>query len=227
METKHCKGSISRRWKGKAAVSIVEQCEPAVQASMVHRIWYSGDIIWCSVCGCYGEHKARGLTTFCQGKFEGIWKGGGRVQQLKKLKSNVHPKTGLPLPRALTEREWLDGKRTSIITTATGGGEPSVHERLDPVRLCRTSAAILARLQLKRLMSQEVAIVEVACKRPRIRIRLKSSLEVVEAAIIERDTRRRERADVEGSEPPLLASPRIEGWRGAVQGLSGVPRTVG
>ena len=225
METKHCKGSVSRRWKGKAAVSIVEQCEPAVQHRLVHRIWYSGDIIWCSVCGCYGEHKARGLTTFCQGKFEGIWKGGGRVQQLKKLKSNVHPKTGLPLPRALTEREWLDGKRTSIITTATGGGEPSVHERLDPVRLCRTSAAILARLQLKRLMSQEVAIVEVACKRPRIRIRLKSSLEVVEAAINERDTRRRERADVEGSEPPLLASPRIEGVEGPVQAIHASPRT--
>ena len=80
-----------------------------------------------------------------------------------------------------------------------------------PCDFCRTSAAILARLQLKRLMSQEVASVEVACKRPRIRIRLKSSLEVVEAAINERDTRRRERADVEGSEPPLLAGPRIEG----------------
>ena len=181
--------------------------------------------MWCSTCGCYGEHKARGLTTFCEGKFEGIWKGGGRVGQLKKLKANLHPKTGLPLPRALTEREWLDGKRTSIITTATGGGEPSVHERLDPVRLCRTSAAILARLQLKRLMSQEAAIVEVACKRPRIRIRLKSSSEVVEAAINERERRRVERADVEGSEPPLLASPRIEGVEGPVQAIHASPRT--
>ena len=210
METKRCKGSISRRWKGKAAVSIVEQCEPAVQASMVHRIWYSGDIIWCSVCGCYGEHKARGLTKVCQGKFEGNWKGGGRVGQLKKLKANLHPKTGLPLPRALTEREWQDGKRTSIIT-ASAMGVPSVHERGDPVRLCRTSAAILARLQLKRLMSQEVAVVEVALKRPCIRIRLKSTSEVVEAAIDERERRRSERADVEGSEPPLLAGPRIVG----------------
>ena len=99
-----------------------------------------------------------------------------------------------------------------------------MHERLDPVRLCRTSAAILARLQLKRLMSQEVAIVEVACKRPRIRIRLKSSSEAVEAAINERDTRR-ERADVEGSGPPLLASPRIEGVEGEVQAIHAEPRT--
>ena len=86
-----------------------------------------------------------------------------------------------------------------------------MHDRVDPVRLCRTSAAILARLQLKRLMSQEVAYVEVALKRPCIRIRLKSTSEVVEAAIDERERRRSERADVEGSEPPLLAGPRIEG----------------
>ncbi len=100
-----------------------------------------------------------------------------------------------------------------------------MHERLDPVRLCRTSVAILARLQLKRLMSQEVAIVEVACKRPRTRIRFKSSLEVVEAAINERETRRVERADVEGPEPPLLASPRIEGVEGPVQAIHASPRT--
>ena len=166
METRICKGSVCRKWKGKAAASIVEHVEePAIQASKVHNLWYSGDVIWCSVCGCYGEHKARGLTTLCQGKFEGIWKGGGRVQQLKKLKSNVHPKTGLPLPRALTEREWLDGKRTSIITTATGGGEPSVHERLDPVRLCRTSANILDRLRIKRRTGQEVEAAPTAMRR--------------------------------------------------------------
>ena len=169
METKHCKGSISRRWKGKAAVSIVEHVdEPAIQASKQHRIWYSGEVIWCSICGCYGEHKARGLTTFCEGKFEGIWKGGGRVGQLKKLKANLHPKTGLPLPRALSEREWVDGKRTSIITASAGGGERSVHEQVQPVRLCQASAAILDRLRAKRQVSQEVAGVPVAVKRRRI-----------------------------------------------------------
>ena len=136
------------------------------------------------------------------------------MKKAKKASYNLHPKTGLPLPRAVPEREWLDGKRTSIIT-ASANGVPSVHDRVDPVRLCRTSAAILARLQLKRLMGQEVAVVEVACKRPRTRIRFKSSSEVVEAAADERERRRVERADVEWPEPPLLASPRIEGVDGA------------
>ena len=74
-------------------------------------------------------------------------------------------------------------------------------------------------------MSQEVAVVEVACKRPRTRIRFKSSSEVVEAAADERERRRVERADVEGPEPPLLASPRIEGVEGEVQAIHADPRT--
>ena len=74
-------------------------------------------------------------------------------------------------------------------------------------------------------MSQEAAYVEVALKRPCIRIRLKSTSEVVEAAIDERERRRSERADVEGSEPPLLASPRIEGVEGEVQAIHAEPRT--
>ncbi len=121
METKSCKGSVSRKWKGKAAASILEHVnEPAIQASKVHRIWYSGDIIWCSVCGCYAEHKARGLTTFCEGKFEGIWKGGGRVAQLKSLKANLHPKTRVPIPPAVSESQWLAGVRTTVVASSAG-----------------------------------------------------------------------------------------------------------
>ena len=133
LETKFCKGSISRKWKGKSASSIIDHSiEPASQHQMQHVRMFSGEVVWCAICGAYGEHKARGLTQFCQGKFEGLWKGGGRVGQLKRLKSCRHPKTGEPLPRALTEREWLDGKRTSIIT-ASAGGQPSVHEQLEPL----------------------------------------------------------------------------------------------
>ena len=68
---------------------------------------YFGEIVWCVICGSYGEHKARGLTAVCEGKFDGTWKGGGRVQQLKLLKANLHPKTREPLPPAVTEAQWL------------------------------------------------------------------------------------------------------------------------
>ena len=74
-------------------------------------------------------------------------------------------------------------------------------------------------------MSQEVAIVEAVRKRPRIRIRFTSSLEVVQLAADEREESRIKRADVEGPEPPLLASPRIEGVEGEVQAIHADPRT--
>ena len=142
METKHCKGSISRRWKGKAAVSIVEHCEPAVQPGMVHRIWYSGDIIWCSVCGCYGEHKARGLTEVCQGKFQGTWKGGGREGQRRDLLAGKHPRTGRPLPPAVTESQWMAGERPALMTAMVG-----LQSSAPPIRLCSVSSCILDRLR--------------------------------------------------------------------------------
>ena len=110
LETKKCKGAVARKWWCKAASSILEEVEnPAIQASKQHRRMYSGDIIWCSVCGCYGEHKARGLTAICEGKFEGIWKGGGRVAQLRSLKANSHPRTGKLIPPAVPESQWLAG----------------------------------------------------------------------------------------------------------------------
>ena len=131
---------------------------------MQHVRMFSGDVVWCAVCGVYGEHKARGLTQYCQGKFEGLWKGGGRVGQLKALKSCKHPKTGKRLPRAVTENEWLDGKRTSIGSESAGVLQ-SVPESLEPLRLCRTSAAILDRLRMKRQAGQEAAEVAPSAKR--------------------------------------------------------------
>ena len=125
----------------------------------------SGDITWCTICGAYGEHHARGLAQFCQGKFEGTWKGGGRVAQLKALKSNRHPKTGKPIPAAIPEGEWLKGKRTYIDTISPGVLQ-SVHGAAVPIRLCKASATILDRLRQRRA-GQEDAIQPTA-KRLRI-----------------------------------------------------------
>ena len=150
-----CHGPIMKRWWRKSAQSILEHSsEHANQHKFQHIRMVSGDITWCTVCGSYGEHQARGLAQFCQGKFEGTWKGGGRVAQLKALKSNRHPKAGKPLPPAIPESEWLKGKRT-YTDTASASGLPSVPGAGVPIRLCTTSAAILDRLR-KRRVGQEV-----------------------------------------------------------------------
>ena len=39
-------------------------------------------------------------------EFTGVWKGGGRLAQLKSLKAGLHPKTKQKLPPAIPEREW-------------------------------------------------------------------------------------------------------------------------
>ena len=149
-ESRACDGPIKDRWKRKSAQSILEHSsEHADQHRFQHVRMVSGDVIWCTICGAYGQHQARGLAQFCQGKFDGKWKGGGRVAQLKALKSNRHPKTGEPLPPAIPESEWLKGKRT-YIGTASASGLPSVHGAALPIRLCKTSATILDRLRQRR-----------------------------------------------------------------------------
>ena len=110
------------------------------------------------------ETSGPGLAQFCQGKFEGSWKRGGRVAQLKALKSNRHPKTGKPIPQAIPESEWLAGKRT-YIDTESASGLPSVPGDAMPIRLCQASATILDRLRQKRRAGQEEAIQSTAKRR--------------------------------------------------------------
>ena len=62
--------------------------------------------MWCIVCGAYAETRAKGLTAVCHGEFTGVWKGGGRLAQLKSLKAGLHPKTRQKLPPAIPECEW-------------------------------------------------------------------------------------------------------------------------
>ena len=84
--------------------------------------------------------------------------------QLKALKACKHPRTGMPLPRAVTENEWLDGKRT-YIDIESAGVLQSVPESSVPVRLCRASATILDRLRMKRRAGQEAEVAPTAKRR--------------------------------------------------------------
>ena len=166
LQGRKCEGSARRRWWCKSAKAILEHSsEPASQPRFQHIRMVSGDITWCTICGAYGEHHARGLAQFCQGKFEGTWKGGGRVAQLKALKSNRHPKTGKPIPQAVPENEWLAGKRTYIGTSSAPLSQ-SVPEPSRPMRLCQASVAILDRLQQRRRVGQEA--IEPTAKRRRV-----------------------------------------------------------
>ena len=138
LDTNTCTGSISRRWRCKEAKAIVDHVDdPAIQPSRQHRRMYSGEVVWCVICGSYGEHKARGLTAVCEGKFNGTWKGGGRVQQLKSSRQTCIPKPAnhyhQQLPRPNGWREfgllWLSHRpasRHQCLSSCAGPQPPSL-----------------------------------------------------------------------------------------------------
>ena len=64
--TKHeCGGK--RRWTRSAPTAANSGLEPTVDR---HTRVYSGDVVWCSVCGCYPDSKAKGMDRPCNGKPE-------------------------------------------------------------------------------------------------------------------------------------------------------------
>ena len=62
-----------------------------------HRLWLSGGITWCQVCGAYGEARLRGLLRPCPGPLRGR---GGRSTTLQRLRAGRHPLTLELLPSA-------------------------------------------------------------------------------------------------------------------------------
>ena len=59
-----------------------------------HNRVYSGDVVWCSICGCYADSKAKGMADLCNGKPDKHDDGGGMWGQRNKLYRRCHPKTG-------------------------------------------------------------------------------------------------------------------------------------
>ena len=91
----------------------------------------SGDVIWCCVCGAYADRKVSGLTTKCDGKHTGPWKGGGKKGQLNDLRKNRHPKTKLRLPDPIPES-------TMTLDAAASASHPELAEAAN--RMARYSA---------------------------------------------------------------------------------------
>ena len=75
----------------------------AVAAQHPHRLFVSGVVTWCKVCGAYGDARLRGLLQACPGPIRGRSES-GRAAALRHLRNGRHPKTQEPLPRAVPLR---------------------------------------------------------------------------------------------------------------------------
>ena len=82
-----------------------EPGEAVMTMAREHRRLRSGNVIWCEVCGTYSEFRGRGMARVCPGK-PADFGGDGRAQQLRRLRSEIHPTTGVKLPPAVPERLW-------------------------------------------------------------------------------------------------------------------------
>ena len=98
MAPKKCEGSKVEEW-AKRAVKAADE-EQVIGAG--HRRAVSGEVVWCQVCGCYADSRARGLTDYCKGK-PCDKSGGGRAGQLLYLRNNIHPRTRKALPPPIDE----------------------------------------------------------------------------------------------------------------------------
>ena len=85
----------------------------------------SGDLVWCTKCGAYGDGKAIALRLPCTGDPRASWSNGqivhnatGRAINLWLLKANRHPQTRLTLPAPIPEFSWNDSTLVTGIQTA-------------------------------------------------------------------------------------------------------------
>lgn len=58
-----------------------------------HKRVYSGDVVWCSFCGCYADSKAKGMVDHFDGKPDKSPEGGGMWGQISNLYRRCHPET--------------------------------------------------------------------------------------------------------------------------------------
>ena len=61
----------------------------------------SGIVLWCFRCGVYGDKKAKGPRNECKGRPPRQAHRGGMEGQLRKLRNDIHTKTGERLPQAV------------------------------------------------------------------------------------------------------------------------------
>ena len=59
----------------------------------MHKRVYSGGVVWCAVCACLSDSKAKGMAKLCNGAPKKSHDGGGMWGQMRKLLRRCHPKT--------------------------------------------------------------------------------------------------------------------------------------
>ena len=95
-----CEGSKHVRWEVNG--------RPAGETSVrQHLLLKTGSVVWCTVCGSFAENKAVRLLSACGGPPIRALGSGGRVAQLARLKSGLHPVTRV----RLGETTELDGTK--------------------------------------------------------------------------------------------------------------------
>ncbi len=133
MARQRCPGPPAGRWASAAARKRLNalRARPTtqIQPPLEHRTRYTAGITWCEVCGAYAHTRARLLYAACSGP-PAVRAGGGRQQQLARLRHGLHPHTGRklgeewPAPPARKRRRSPTPpppKRDRASTTAAAG----------------------------------------------------------------------------------------------------------
>ncbi len=131
---RRCPGLAVQRWAELEAA----ECGRAAAAGAIarrHVRWMSGDLVWCSVCGAYGEHKAVNLASACAGPPPRS--GAGRTTALHRLRAGRHPKhntpiVGPPVPEPTTVQHRGHGDVLAAWWGRKGGMELGQRERVPP-----------------------------------------------------------------------------------------------
>ena len=128
-----------------------QRCEGSVAArdSWGHRLMLSGDLHWCSLCGAFAQHKAKGLAKPCPGPPR-RWQRGGRALQLRALQQQRHPRTGEQLPCAC-----LAPLCASLEVVGSAGRQPA--RSCCPVPAPSRLEALRERIVAKEKAAREVA----------------------------------------------------------------------
>ena len=109
---RRCRGEAVDRWKQtalrrRAAEAGVDEADGAPQVVRYrHQRMRTGKVVWCNLCGAYGETKAVKLALVCPGQVEDNHTGG---QCLRALRKGRHPKTGAFLGEPVPEHLWEGG----------------------------------------------------------------------------------------------------------------------
>ena len=104
MARSRCPGSAVDRWHAK----IGALAEVGITSSFGHCRMLTGDVLWCNLCGAYALDKAVGMAQPCPGPptLQLSLRGGGRGQQLNRLRRGCHPKSGVYLDEPIPEPWW-------------------------------------------------------------------------------------------------------------------------